>query len=110
MTAAGTPDASACLVSGSSVTHAQSERTCPMTVSKADLDKALAYADAHMGDSLDRLKQLIAIKSISTDPAYAAECKRAADWIVADLASEGFDAAARPTPGHPVVVAHAPKV
>jgi acetylornithine deacetylase/succinyl-diaminopimelate desuccinylase-like protein len=81
-----------------------------MPVSKADLDKALAYAEAHMDQSLDRLKQLIAIKSISTDPAYADECRRAADWIVAQLKSEGFDAAARPTPGHPVVVAHAPKV
>jgi acetylornithine deacetylase/succinyl-diaminopimelate desuccinylase-like protein len=81
-----------------------------MPVSKADLDKALAYAEAHMDQSLDRLKQLIAIKSISTDPAYADECRRAADWIVAGLKSEGFDAAARPTPGHPVVVAHAPKV
>jgi acetylornithine deacetylase/succinyl-diaminopimelate desuccinylase-like protein len=81
-----------------------------MPVSKADLDKALAYAEAHMDQSLDRLKQLIAIKSISTDPAYADECRRAADWIVAELKSEGFDAAARPTPGHPVVVAHAPKV
>jgi acetylornithine deacetylase/succinyl-diaminopimelate desuccinylase-like protein len=81
-----------------------------MPVSKADLDKALAHAAANMGASLERLRQLIAIKSVSTDPAYAAECRRAAEWIVADLRSEGFDAAARPTPGHPVVVAHAPKV
>ena len=81
-----------------------------MPVSKADLDQALAYADTHVEQSLDRLRQLVAIKSISTDPSYASECKRAADWIVADLRSEGFEASARPTPGHPVVVAHAPKV
>src|SRR3569623_2671321 len=63
-----------------------------------------------MHDNQDRQKQLIRIKSISTDPAYKAECQRAADWLVADLTSEGFSASARPTPGHPVVVAHAPKV
>ena len=81
-----------------------------MPVSKTDLDAALAYADAHMDQSLDRLTQLIAIKSISTDPAYKDECQRAADWLVADLASEDFAAVARPTPGHPVVVAHGPAV
>jgi acetylornithine deacetylase/succinyl-diaminopimelate desuccinylase-like protein len=81
-----------------------------MPLSPAQIDAALAYADAHVDDSLARLKTLIAIKSVSTDPAYAAECRRAADWLVAELAAEGFSAAARPTPGHPVVVAEAPKV
>jgi acetylornithine deacetylase/succinyl-diaminopimelate desuccinylase-like protein len=81
-----------------------------MALTSQQLDAALAYADAHIDASLERLTALIAIKSISTDPAYAAECKRAADWIVADLKSEGFDASARPTAGHPVVVAHGPTV
>jgi acetylornithine deacetylase/succinyl-diaminopimelate desuccinylase-like protein len=76
----------------------------------SEIDAALAYADAHMEESLGRLAELIAIKSISTDPAYAAECQRAADWLVADLMSEGFDASARPTRGHPVVVGKAPAV
>ncbi|MEO6396177.1 MAG: M20/M25/M40 family metallo-hydrolase [Devosia sp.] len=75
----------------------------------AEIDAALAYADAHLDQSLDRLRELIRIKSISTDPACAAECRRAADWLVADIASQGFAASARPTPGHPVVVAHDPK-
>jgi acetylornithine deacetylase/succinyl-diaminopimelate desuccinylase-like protein len=81
-----------------------------MALTTQQLDAALAHADAHMDGSLERLTALIAIKSISTDPAYAAECRRAADWIVADLKSEGFDASARPTAGHPVVVAHGPAV
>ncbi|HVY52254.1 MAG TPA: M20/M25/M40 family metallo-hydrolase [Devosia sp.] len=80
-----------------------------MPLSHADLDAALAYADAHMDQSLGRLREFIGIKSISTDPAYAAECKRAADWLVSELVSEGFAASARPTPGHPVVLAHAPR-
>ena len=70
------------------------------------LDAALAYADDHLADSLERLKQLVRIKSISTDPAYAEECRRAADWLVGDLTSEGFDASARQTPGHAVVIGH----
>ena len=81
-----------------------------MPISSAQIDATLAYADAHMDQSLKRLRDLVAIKSISTDPAYAAECRRAADWIVADLASEGFAGAARPTGGHPAVVARAPQV
>lgn len=81
-----------------------------MTLTPQQIDAALAYADSHLDSSLERLTTLISIKSISTDPAYAAECQRAADWLVADLKSEGFDASARPTPGHPVVVAHGPKV
>jgi acetylornithine deacetylase/succinyl-diaminopimelate desuccinylase-like protein len=70
------------------------------------LNAALAHVDAHIEESLDRLKQLIRIKSISTDPAYADDVKKAADWLVADLKSEGFEASARTTPGHPIVVAH----
>jgi acetylornithine deacetylase/succinyl-diaminopimelate desuccinylase-like protein len=72
----------------------------------AELDAALAHVDAHIEESLDRLRALIRIKSISTDPAYAEECRRAADWLVADLQSQGFAASARPTPGHPIVVGH----
>ncbi len=74
------------------------------------IDAALAYADQHINQSLERLRTLVSIKSISTDPAYKAECKRAADWLVTELNAEGFAASARPTPGHPVVVAHAPQV
>ncbi len=70
------------------------------------LDAALAYADAHLDDSVERLKTLVAIKSISTDPAYAGEVRRAADLLVADLSTLGFDASVRTTPGHPMVVAH----
>src|SRR5690606_37001449 len=36
----------------------------------------------------------------------AAECRRAAEWLVADLTSIGFEASVRDTAGHPMVVAH----
>ena len=70
------------------------------------LDATLARIDEDLPQSLDRLMALLRIPSISTDPAYKADCARAADWLVEDLKSLGFDAASRPTPGHPMVVAH----
>ena len=71
------------------------------------LDAVLAKIDESLPAATDRLFELLRIPSISTDPAFAADCARAADWIAADLAGLGFDASARPTPGHPMVVGHA---
>ncbi len=73
------------------------------------IDKVLQSVDSGLEQSLERLFALLRIKSISTDPAYAAECQRAAEWVAAELRGLGFDASARPTPGHPVVVAHGPE-
>ncbi len=70
------------------------------------LDPVLARIDAMLPEALERLMALLRIPSISTDPAYKADCARAADWLVEDLASLGFTAASRPTTGHPMVVAH----
>lgn len=77
--------------------------------SPATIDAVLAKVDAGLDQSLERLFHLLRIKSISTDPAFAAECRKAADWIATELNGLGFDASARPTPGHPVVVAHGPE-
>ncbi|MGA1614527.1 MAG: M20/M25/M40 family metallo-hydrolase, partial [Lutimaribacter sp.] len=46
------------------------------------------------------------IRSISTDPAFKAECLQAAEWLARDLSSFGITASVRPTPGHPMVVGH----
>lgn len=70
------------------------------------LDAVLARIDADLPQSLDRLMDLLRIPSISTDPAYKADCARAADWLAADLRDLGFDARAAATPGHPMVVGH----
>jgi acetylornithine deacetylase/succinyl-diaminopimelate desuccinylase-like protein len=71
------------------------------------LAPVLARIDADLDAAIDRLFRLLRIPSISTDPAFKADCDRAADWLVADLADIGFQASKRPTPGHPMVVAHA---
>ncbi len=72
-----------------------------------DLAPVLARIDADLPAALDRLLALLRIPSISTDPAFKPACDAAADWLVADLAGLGFAASKRPTPGHPMVVAHA---
>ncbi|MDP4593608.1 MAG: M20/M25/M40 family metallo-hydrolase, partial [Beijerinckiaceae bacterium] len=73
-----------------------------MTVSAA-LETLQSNRDA----SLKRLFALLQIKSVSTDPAFRDECQKCADWLAADLNGMGFEASVRPTPGHPMVVAHA---
>ncbi|MFN3577412.1 MAG: dipeptidase [Tabrizicola sp.] len=70
------------------------------------LDAVLARIDENLPQSLDRLMALLRIPSISTDPAYKADCARAAEHLAADLAALGFTARAAATPGHPMVVAH----
>lgn len=74
----------------------------------ATLAPVLAQIDDQLDAATDRLLDLLRIPSISTDPAYAGDCDRAADWLVADLTALGFTAAKHATPGHPMVVARSP--
>ncbi|ODT66484.1 MAG: hypothetical protein ABS75_27310 [Pelagibacterium sp. SCN 63-23] len=73
------------------------------------VEAVLAQVDADIETGLERLKALLRIKSVSTDPAFAGECRRAAAWLAEQLQALGFEAAARPTPGHPIVIAHSPE-
>ncbi|UWQ61305.1 M20/M25/M40 family metallo-hydrolase [Leisingera caerulea] len=70
------------------------------------LNDVLDRIDAELDAATERLMELLRIQSISTDPAYKAECDQAADWLVADLNSIGIKAEKRATPGHPMVVGH----
>jgi acetylornithine deacetylase/succinyl-diaminopimelate desuccinylase-like protein len=70
------------------------------------LDQVLATIDRNLDKSLERLFALLRIQSISTDPAYASECAKAAEWLAAELTALGFEASVRPTKGRPMVVAH----
>lgn len=70
------------------------------------LAPVLDRIDADLEASLERLFALLRIPSISTDPAFAKDCRRAAEWLVDDLKGIGFDASVRDTRGHPMVVAH----
>ena len=70
------------------------------------VDHVVAAAEAGFGESLQRLFEVLRIPSISTDPAYAEPCAKAADWLVAELNTLGFVATSHKTPGRPMVVAH----
>jgi acetylornithine deacetylase/succinyl-diaminopimelate desuccinylase-like protein len=73
------------------------------------LNEVLNDIDVDLDNALARLFSWLKIPSISTDPAYAAQCREAAGWLSEHLKALGFDASARETPGHPVIVAHLPK-
>ena len=69
------------------------------------LDEVLATLDEGLPRALDRLIEFVRIPSVSTDPAYAPEVRRAAGWLCDQLAALGFEASVRDTAGHPVVIA-----
>jgi acetylornithine deacetylase/succinyl-diaminopimelate desuccinylase-like protein len=71
------------------------------------LESVLSRLDTDLPKATERLFELLRIPSISTDPAYRADCDRAADWLVKDLNSIGIKTEKRATPGHPMVVGHA---
>lgn len=66
----------------------------------------LAHLDTDFEAATARLFELLSIPSISTDPEFAPECIRAANWLADDLTAIGFEARVEPTDGHPMVVAH----
>jgi acetylornithine deacetylase/succinyl-diaminopimelate desuccinylase-like protein len=71
-------------------------------------DKILQLIDRDHDAAVGRLMDWLRIPSISAQPAHAADCVRAAEWVRDQLVGLGFTASLRPTPKHPVVVAHHP--
>ena len=76
----------------------------------SSLPAVLQQIDSDGDAALSRLFDLLKIKSISTDPAFANDCTKGADWLVEELKSIGIDASRRDTPGHPMVVGHSKKI
>ncbi len=74
-----------------------------MTASES-LPAVLDRIDRDLDASVERLFALLRIQSVSTDPAYAPQCRTAAEHVAADLRGLGFETSVRPTNGHPVVV------
>jgi acetylornithine deacetylase/succinyl-diaminopimelate desuccinylase-like protein len=71
-----------------------------------------AWLDAHAAERLESYKELLRIPSISGLPEHAPDCRRAAEWIAADLRRIGAEhVEVVPTEGHPIVYGdwlHAP--
>jgi amidohydrolase len=72
------------------------------------LDQVLARIDADLDASLARLFTFLSIKSISTDPVYAEDCRAAAVHLATDISTLDIAAEVHPTDGHPVVFAKSP--
>lgn len=68
--------------------------------------QALAYSQEHKSKYLEKMKELISIPSVSTDPERAAYIKEAAEWLKKELDTLGMTRAEIfPTPRHPIVYA-----
>jgi acetylornithine deacetylase/succinyl-diaminopimelate desuccinylase-like protein len=71
-------------------------------------DPVLSHLENAFEPAVERLKALLRIPSVGTDPAFQSETRQAAGWLAEDLASIGFEARLVETPGQPAVVAHHP--
>ncbi|MEL6243957.1 MAG: M20/M25/M40 family metallo-hydrolase [Pseudomonadota bacterium] len=77
-----------------------------MSTVDQQVEAALSLVDSDKELRLQRLFNLLKIQSISTDPAFAGECKRAAQGLSDELSEIGFDSRVVATEGHPIVLAH----
>jgi acetylornithine deacetylase/succinyl-diaminopimelate desuccinylase-like protein len=77
------------------------------------LDRVLRWIEDEENAAVSELMEWLSIPSISTDPAFTVEVKRAASWAADHLRASGFAVEILPTgnaerPGHPVVLATSP--
>ncbi len=62
------------------------------------------YIQENLARYLGEFAELIAIPSISTDPAFAARVAEAAEWVMRRMTDAGLQAEIHHTAGHPLVV------
>jgi acetylornithine deacetylase/succinyl-diaminopimelate desuccinylase-like protein len=84
-----------------------------ITAATSSTDEAFErYLDEHADARLESYKELVRIPSVSALPEHAADCRRAAEWIAADLERIGIEhVEVSETGGHPIVYGdwlHAP--
>ena len=78
----------------------------PEVMMTMPLAPVLDRLDRNFESAVERLCALLAIPSVSTDPAYAGDIRKAAGWLKGELNSIGFDAEIRETDHQPIVIAH----
>lgn len=69
------------------------------------LDKVFSFLESDSSNAVTRLSELLAIASVSTDPAYKGEIEKGAAWVAAQLNELGLETKIHETGGHPAVVA-----
>ena len=70
-----------------------------------NIQPLLDHLTADHDNAVARMCDLLAIPSVSTDPAYADDVKRAAAWHASDLEALGFAVDVIAAGGHPVIIA-----
>ena len=75
---------------------------------QSHLDSVLKTIASEEASAIGRLCDFLRIPSVSTDPAHAKDVAHAAEWMVRDLRTMGFNAESVRTAGHPMVLAHNP--
>ncbi len=70
-----------------------------------DIDTVFKHVDDTLDDSLERLKTLLRIPSVSTDPAFDADVLRCAECAGDMLRELDMDVVVHETIGHPIVIA-----
>lgn len=70
------------------------------------LDTVLAAIDNGLETSMEKLGEVLRFASIATDPAYAKDCQKAAEWMQDYFRAMGFATQIYPTTGQPVVIAN----
>jgi acetylornithine deacetylase/succinyl-diaminopimelate desuccinylase-like protein len=75
--------------------------------------KAVDWLNAHEREGVERLMAWLRIPSVSTDPAFAGDVRRAAEWAGDHLRESGFEVSLEETgepsgSGHPIVLATCP--
>jgi len=72
----------------------------------ARLEPVVQRAASDFENAVSRYLEFLRIPSVSTDPAYTDEVRRAGAWLEDQFRSLGFEATLHETPGHPILLAH----
>lgn len=70
------------------------------------LAPVLDYAARDFENAVSRYLEFLRIPSVSTDPAYKDDVRRAGLWLKEQLVPLGFETELHDTPGHPILLAH----
>src|SRR4051794_24999005 len=75
---------------------------------RMDTNEVLDRVEANLDSARERWFSLLRIPSISAQPAHAADCGTAAEWLRDLLSDMGFKAGVHATEGHPIVLGQHP--